>query len=72
MRDDDISRLRDDLHREITFLKDQLNALATDFKILIACNPALVEQVRERASGAGAGIHGVHGCQMFVNKYGSQ
>ena len=72
MPDDDIRRLRDDLHREITFLKDQLNSLVTDFKVLVACNPALLEQVRECASGAGAGIHGVHGCQRFVNKYGSQ
>jgi hypothetical protein len=72
MPDDDIRRLRDDLHREITFLKEQLDALATDFKVLIACNPALLEQVRECAGGDGAGPHGVHRCQLFVNKYAVQ
>ena len=69
---DDIARLRDDLHNDITFLKDQLDSLATDFKVLIACNPALLEEVRECANGATAGVHGVHRCQRFVNKYGSQ
>ena len=72
MPDDDIRRLRDDLHRELNFLKEQLDALATDFNVLIACNPALLEQVIERAAGSGAGPHGVHRCQLFVNKYASQ
>jgi hypothetical protein len=70
MPDDDIRRLRDDVHREITFLKDQLNALTTDLKVLIACNPPLLEQVKEHAAGAGALFPGVHLCQLFVNKYG--
>ena len=70
MPDDDIRRLRDDVHREITFLKDQLNALTTDLKVLIACNPPLLEQIKERAAGAGALFPGVHLCQLFVNKYG--
>src|SRR5258707_2886105 len=72
MPDDDIRRLRDDVHREITFLKEQLNALATDLKVLIACNPPLLEQVKEHAAGAGERFPGVHLCQLFVNKYGSQ
>jgi hypothetical protein len=72
MPDDNIGRLRDDVHREITFLKDQLNALTTDLKVLIACNPPLLEQVKEHAAGAGERFPGVHLCQLFVNKYGSQ
>ena len=71
MPDDDIRRLRDDVHREITFLKDQLNALTTDLKVLIACNPALLEQIKERAADVRAVFPGVHLCQLFVNKYGS-
>jgi hypothetical protein len=71
MPDDDIRRLRDDVHRKITFLKEQLNALTTDLKVLIACNPALLEQVRERAGDAGTRFPGMHLCQLFVNKYGS-
>jgi hypothetical protein len=70
MPDDDIRRLRDDVHREITFLKDQLNALTTDLKVLIACNPPLLEQIKERAADAGALFPGVRLCQLFVNKYG--
>jgi hypothetical protein len=60
MPDDDIRRLRDDVHREITFLKDQVNALTTDLKVLIACNPPLLEQVKERAANADALFPSVH------------
>jgi hypothetical protein len=70
MPDDDIRRLREDVHREISFLKDQLNALTTDLKVLIACNPPLLEQVKENAANAGALFPSVHLCQLFVNKYG--
>jgi hypothetical protein len=72
MPDDDIRRLRDDLHRQISFLKDQLSALATDLTVLIPCNPDLLEQVRECACRGGAGVQGVHTCQRFANKYGSR
>jgi hypothetical protein len=70
MPDDDIRRLREDVHREITFLKDQVNALTTDLRVLIACNPLLLEQIKERATDAGSLFPGVHLCQLFLNKYG--